>query len=122
MADASSPISFSRTPYIVTYQDLQGNQQTLRRTPPPKLHDILPNDVVELTVTKSDDFQAGESALVDNINPKHANTLQLKNSRGDTTFLDYFDVNLLNEVAPREGRDPVDQPSVQISNRYLMWP
>ena len=122
MADGASPIVFDRTPYTVYYQDLHGAVQTLKRTPPPKLHEALPADIVELTATKSDDFKAGDTLTVQHINPRYPNTLQLRNGQGDTTFVDYFDVNLKREIAPRPGLDPLDQPSISIDNRYLMWP
>jgi hypothetical protein len=33
--------------------------------------------------------------------------------------MDYFDLNLEQEVAPRAGVDPRDRPT---TNRYLLWP
>ena len=124
MADDIGPISFPRTPYTVTYQDLQGKLQSIRRLPPPKLHDILPTDVVELTHKKNDDFAAGDQYTVKNISPRQPNTLQIVNSQGDTTFVDYFDVNLLGELSPSKLNAEVssDQPNLRLSNRYLMWP
>jgi hypothetical protein len=122
MADDSSPIQFSRAPYAVSFHDLHGQLQTIRRVPPPKLHDALPTDRVELTTKKSDDFREGDEVTVKYINPRHPNTLQLVNGNGDTTFVDYYDVNLVNEVAPRTDRLVSDRPSATVSNRYLMWP
>ncbi|MBM4250451.1 MAG: hypothetical protein FJ146_00590 [Deltaproteobacteria bacterium] len=123
MASDIASLVFDRRPYTVYYQDMQGAVQTLKRTPAPKLHEALPTDTVELLSTKSDDFRAGDVMTVQHINPRYPNTLQLRNGSGDTTFVEYLDVNLKNEVAPRQdGRDPMDQPSVKTSNRYLMWP
>ena len=85
MAD---PIKFDRTPYKVVYQDLQGKLQTISRTPPEKLHDALPEDVVTLDRRRSDDFVAGEDYEVKHINPRHPNTLQLMRADGATTFVD----------------------------------
>jgi hypothetical protein len=116
---SDDPIRFSRVPYTVTYQDLAGKIQTIRRVPPPKLHDALPTDIVELTQKHSDDFEAGDEAEVQYINPKHPNVLQIRNGKGDTAFIDYFDMNLIDEVAPRAGVDPRDKPQ---NNRYLLWP
>ena len=116
---ADDPIRFDRTPYTVHYVDLNGKPQSIRRVPPPKLHDILPTDTVELNTKHSDDFDAGDEYEVSYINPRHANTLQLKNKDGQTAFVEYFDVNLKEEVAPREGVDPRDKP---VNNRYLLWP
>jgi hypothetical protein len=116
---ADDPIVFSRTPYTVRYVDQSGKQQTIRRVPPEKLHPMLPTDVVELTQKRSDDFKEGDAVEVQYINPRHPNVLQLKNDRGDTTFVEYYDLNLKEEVAPRDGVDPRDRP---VNNRYLLWP
>ncbi|MEN9836123.1 MAG: hypothetical protein RL011_2316 [Pseudomonadota bacterium] len=123
LAGDVAPLVFDRRPYTVYYQDIQGKVQSIKRTPPPKLHEVLPTDSVELTSTKGDDFRAGDVLTVENINPRYPNTLQLRSGSGDTTFVEYFDVNLRSEIAPRQdGRDPLDQPAVKLSNRYLMWP
>ncbi len=112
-------IQFPRTPYKVSYQDLEGKTQTIRRVPPPKLHDILPTDIVSLKEKRSDDFKAGEKVEVAYIPPRNANVLQVKNSRGDTTFVEYFEADLREEVSPRAGVDPKDRPQ---NTRYLLWP
>jgi hypothetical protein len=112
-------IRFSRAPYKVTYKDLQGEVKTIRRVPPPKLHDVLPTDVVSLSRQKSETFQEGDEFEVKHINPRHANTLQLVDADGATTFVDHYDVVLEEEVAPRPGVDPRDKP---VNNRYLTWP
>jgi hypothetical protein len=116
---ADDPIVFNRTPYTVRYVDMHGQQQSIRRVPPEKLHPMLPTDVVELTEKRSDDFRAGDQVEVQYINPRHPNVLQLKNGRGDSTFVEYYDLKLDEEVAPREGEDPRDRP---INNKYLLWP
>jgi hypothetical protein len=112
-------IRFSREPYTVQYRDLNGQMQSIRRVPPPKLHGALPEDTVELTHKKSDDFPAGGEFEVSAINPRHPNVLQLKNDQGQTTFVEYFDTNLVEENAAREGVAPRDRP---VNNRYLLWP
>lgn len=114
-----------RTPYKVTYQDLQGKMQTITRTAPPKLHDALPEDIVTLDRKRSDDFDAGNDFEVKHINPRHANTLQLVREGGATTFVDYYDVTLKEEVTPRDENAPRINPnsaSASINNRYLLWP
>jgi len=116
---AADPVRFDRKPYEIHYQDLHGQLQTIRRQPPPKLHPALPTDVVTLNHTKNDDFVAGEDLEVSYINPHHPNVLKLKDSDGRETFVDYYDVNLKDKVAPRLGVDPRDLP---INNRYLLWP
>ena len=112
-------VRFSRRPYTVTYRDMEGVQRTIKRTPPPKLHDALPTDVVSLNRKRNDDFDAGGEFEVKSINPRHPNTLQLEDDDGRTTFVDYFDVTLEKEVAFRDGVDPRDKP---VNNRYLLWP
>ncbi len=112
-------IKFDRTPYTVRYVDQKGDQQSIRRVPPPKLHDALPTDKVVLTSKRSDDFQEGESYEVKNINPRHPNTLQLVDDEGRTTFVDFYTAKLDKKIAPRDGVDPRDEP---ISNQYILWP
>jgi hypothetical protein len=87
--------------------------------PPEKLHDALPTDEVRLNVRRSDDFVDGEDYTVKAINPRQPNTLQIENSRGETTFVDHYDVELQSMKAPRDGVDPRDLP---VNNRYLLWP
>ena len=114
----SDPIQFSRRPYnVVYYKD--GVKQTIRRVPPPKLHDIMPEDVVELKVRHSADWEEGEEFTVRNINPRHPNTLQLEKDDGATTFVAHYDLELIDEVGPREGGSPLDRPK---NNKYLLWP
>lgn len=112
-------VKFNRTPYTVSYYDQKGEKQTIRRVPPPKLHDALPTDKVVLTSQRNDDFQKGESYEVKHINPRHPNTLQLVNEDGKTTFVDFYAAKLDQKVAPRNGVDPRDE---EISNKYILWP
>ncbi len=99
--------------------DLKGEKQTIRRRPPLKAHSMLPTDIVNLKHKKSDDFPEGEELTIKHIPEKHANTLQLVNEEGQTTFVDYFDVELDEEIAPRLGVEPADRIA---NNAYLMWP
>lgn len=114
-------IKFDRTPYKISYVDLKGNQKTIRRVPPPKLHDMLPTDVVELTMKKNDDFDAGDKFTVKHINPRHPNVIQIDDGDGNATFVPYFDLELREKVARREGESgaPYEAPE---RNRYLLWP
>lgn len=112
------PINFDRTPYKVTYMQ-DGKKVTIRRVPPAKLHDVLPTDRVELTTRHSDDFPEGEKYTVKYISTRQPNIMQLENADGQTTFAPYFDTELRDRVAPRNGVDPRDEP---INNRYLRWP
>ena len=115
----SGPVRFSRRPYTVTYMDLKGEKQTLRRRPPEKLHDMLPTDIVSLTRQKSADFLEGDEFEVKHINPKHPNVMQLIDEDDRTTFVDFYDAKLEEMVAPRNGIDPRDRPE---RNEYLLWP
>lgn len=111
-------ITFNRTPYNVTYfQD--GKKVTIRRVPPEKLHETLPTDRVELTTRHSDDFPEGEKYTVKHISTRQPNVLQLENDNGQTTFVPYFETELKDRVAARNGIDPRDEP---VNNRYLRWP
>ena len=116
MAD---PIVFDRKPYFVTWKDQDGNMQTIRRVPPPKLHDALPPYVVELTADRSADFRKGDQVTVKHINPRHPNVLQVEDGDGHTTFMNYFEVNLKEQVAMRDGVPPEARPE---RNKYLTWP
>ncbi|MBP9706948.1 MAG: hypothetical protein KBD78_04840 [Oligoflexales bacterium] len=116
-----SEIKFDRTPYKVSYVDQKGQKQTIRRVPPPKLHEALPTDVVELTRKKNDDWDAGGDFVVKGINPRQPNTLQLENEDGQTTFVSYYDAKLIkkNAAAHFQGEAAMDLEEV---NRYLLWP
>jgi hypothetical protein len=116
MAD---PIQFDRKPYFISWKDENGEMRKIRRVPPPKLHEALPEDIVELTKAKSDDFKSGSKAVIKHINPRHPNTLQLINGEGQTTFVNYNEVELKEMVAPRNGMSVQDLPDRQ---KYLLWP
>ena len=112
-------VVFDRTPYIVRWRDQDGKQQQMRRVPPPKLHDALPTDIVELTADRSADFRAGKEVTVKHINPRHPNVLQIEDDDGHTTFVNYFETNLKEEVAMRNGVPREARPE---RNKYLLWP
>lgn len=127
---ATDPIQFTREPYTVKYVDLSGAVKSIRRIPPPKLHEALPKDSVEITSKKNDDFRPGDTVEVVGITTRQPNVLQVKNGNGQTTFLDYFDMRL-DEMAtnsydgnaaqsnfPKEWYQ--DRPTTD--NRYLIWP
>jgi len=114
----TSPIQFSRKPYTVTYRK-DGEIHKIRRRPPPKLHDMLPTDVVTLTRKKNDDYLAGDEFKVKGINPKHPNTIQIEDDDGNATFVSHYDLNLDERRGLRNGVDPMDLPE---QNRYLLWP
>lgn len=116
---STSPVYFSRQPYKVTYFK-DGEKQTLQRRPPPLLHQMLPNDVVELTRPKNGDFGVGENFTIKHINPRHPNTIQITNDDGVSTFVDHFDLQLEEMIAPREGA--AGEKVREYDSRYLTWP
>lgn len=116
---ADEPVKFSRAPYKVSYRDLNGDLKTIRRVPPPKLHEALPTDIVKLTRKKNDDFQEGDEFEVSAISERQPNVLQLQSSDGTKTFADFYDVALERRVAFRDGVDPRDDV---MNNKYLLWP
>ena len=113
-----SDVRFNRTPYTVTYYQ-DGEKKTIRRIPPPKLHEAVPDDTVKLTRGKNADFKAGDEFTVKSINPRQPNVLQLTNSDGVSTFADYYDTTLEEMRGARDGIEPIDLP---INNKYLLWP
>jgi hypothetical protein len=117
----STPIRFDRTPYTVTYYQ-DGEKKTIRRVPPPKIHDALPTDKVELNTKRNDDFVDGGVYRVKNINPRHPNTLQLEDEEGRTTWINNHEMELKEKVAPREGEENLPSYDIPRRNRYLLWP
>ncbi len=115
---SAPPVSFNRNPYLVSYYK-DGEKISIRRRPPPLLHNMLPTDVVKLTETKNDDFKQGSEFTVKHINPRHPNTIQIQDDDGNATFVAYYDLQLEEQVAPRDGIAPKDAPR---NNRYLTWP
>lgn len=110
----------SIAPYIVSWYE-NGEKKTMRRVPPPRLHQMLPTDIVELKSKRSDDFKAGEEFEIKHIANRHPNTIQLVNSRGETTFVGFHHLELKEEVAERPGRL---RGYVENSrkNAYIPWP
>ena len=121
----SSPIKFDRKPYTITYTDQNGEQQKIRRVPPPKLHDALPGDRVDISVTKSDDFEKGDAVTIKHINPRHPNVVQVQRSDGKTTFLNFNEFKFDAGSAGASGSNnsgagtAAERP---INSRYLLWP
>ena len=113
------PIRFSNKPTQRVYQDFHtGELKKVRRRPPPKLHDILPTDVVEITSKKNDDFDVGDEVTVKHVSYRTPNVLQLQNDDGQTTFVGFPSVELEEALAYRV-RDQIDDEG---ANRYLLWP
>ena len=119
----TTAIKFDRTPYKVSWRDSEGVQQTIRRVPPPKLHDALPKDQVRLSRTVSSTFKEGESFEVKHINPRHPNTLQLVNSEGKTTFVGYHDIALKKGVSKNSAEIArVEKENIELTQDHLRWP
>ncbi len=121
-------IRFTREPYTVSYYK-DGEKKTIRRRPPPKLHEALPEDKVTLTRGKNDDWPKGETYKVKTIQNRSPNVLQLVNEEGLSTFIDYYDMKL--ETTPidrvREGRMSKEEAKaagidLSVDEQYLLWP
>jgi hypothetical protein len=107
-------------PYTVTYRDFHtGELKKVTRRPPPKLHDMLPTDQVQLTYKKNDDWLPGDEVRVKHISPKQPNILQVEKDDGSTTFVSHYDARLLEKLAPEHGESLMEDPKF---NRYLLWP
>ncbi len=114
-------VRWNREPYTVTYYK-DGEKQTIRRRPPPKLHEALPDDTVTLTRGRNDDFKEGESFTVKTIQQRSPNVLQLVNEEGLTTFVDYRDIKLDLDPAERLPPGVKSKLDLPINNKYLLWP
>jgi hypothetical protein len=123
----STPIKFDRKPYVISYMDAQGQQQKIRRVPPPKLHNALPTDRVELRSRRSDHFEQGDEVTVKSINPRHPNVLKVENDKGQTTFITHYDM-IYEQKDPEfsnTSQIPVSavvDEDTPINNSYLDWP
>ncbi len=115
-------VRFSRRPYNVTYYK-DGEQHTIRRVPPRKLHDIMPKDEVMLTTKKNVDFEEGDEFTVKNISPRQPNTIQVEDDEGRTTFVPYYDLEVTEsfDFLDDDGK-PVAANEAPVNNRYLLWP
>ncbi|MCA2960534.1 MAG: hypothetical protein IOD12_09790 [Silvanigrellales bacterium] len=114
--------NFDRKPYNVSYTK-DGVRQTIRRVPPPKLHDLLPEDKVTIRRTKGDDWEEGDEVTVRGVGRRQPNTLQVEGQNGKKTFLPYFDVAFKD----RAGEDVIVEDELKISrdplgSKYLLWP
>ena len=103
-------------PYTVSYMK-DGVRHTIRRTPPPKQHNLMPQDQVSLLRKKNDDYLPGAGYTVKGFNPRHPNVLQIENSQGDATFVSFHDLSL--EKSNQESQLGMNAPE---RNRYLLWP
>ena len=114
--------SNNRKPYVVHYNDLDGNPQTIRRVPPKQLHEMIVNDKVTITKQKSEVWDEGGDVKIIRITNRQPNTLQVENEEGKRTFLPYFDVNFKE----REGEAVIFKDGkitkLALASKYLLWP
>jgi len=110
-------VKVAAKPYVVTYYK-DGEKKTIRRQPPPQLHDFAPQDKVALNYKRNDDYPVGGTYTVKGFNPRHPNTIQVTNARDQSTFVSFQDLNLL-QSAKKEGDFDLSAPE---NNRYLLWP
>lgn len=114
----------ARSPYYVRYRTAEGELKSIRRVPPAKLHDMVPDDVVTISRKRSDNWENGEEVKILGINPKQPNTLMVEREDGKTTFLAYTDVKSKPKSAAdieyaEELRERASDP---IGSDYLLWP
>ncbi|MEY2988772.1 MAG: hypothetical protein RJB13_2293 [Pseudomonadota bacterium] len=114
----------NRSPYYVRYRDMDGELKSIRRVPPAKLHDMMPDDVVTISRKRSDNWEDGEEVKVIGINPKQPNTLMVEKENGTRTFLAYSDL----KTKPRTEADIAyaeelrERANDPIGSDYLLWP
>ncbi len=101
---------FDRRPYTIMYYK-DGKRIEKKRRPPPVLHEMLPKDKVALLKKKSDDFDISDHYTVKHISNRTPNTLQINNEKGQSTFVPYYDLKIVD----KSHREP-------ISNDYLLFP
>lgn len=111
-------VKFDRKPYTVRYTK-DGEQQTYRRRPAKKLHDMLPKDQVRLTRAKNADFAVDDTYSVKHISPRQPNVIQIADEEGNSTFVDYYDLELNQRLSPRDGKEFFE---LEENQKYLLWP
>ena len=93
------------------------------RRPPPKLHDVLPEDTVTIRNRKNADWKEGDKVKVAGISSRQPNVLHVEKEDGKRTFLSYFDC-----IAEPRADDEVYKDSNgkmirdPVGNNYLLWP
>jgi hypothetical protein len=114
-------VNFDRKPYIVQYQK-DGETHRIRRTPPPKLHDMSIEDKVTISRERSAFWSEGDTAKVVGVSQRQPNMLQIEKD-GQKTFVPYFDV----QFKSRDGQSIADAEAKEIAkdplgSKYLLWP
>jgi hypothetical protein len=117
-------VRFSSKPMTRVIIDNNGDERVVRRRPAEKKHLHMPEDKVELGVKHGDSFEEGASYTVKHISRQDPNILQLENSKGETTFVPYFEVDMTD--APESVRGKLKQSRQDIEHplntKYLRWP
>ncbi len=121
-------VSNDRKPYFVTWKDAKGELQRIRRTPPPKLHDLNEGDEATLDRRLGDDFPSGTDVAIEPSNRRQPNILKLKNENGQTTFVPYFDLTgKIRRFRTVDGERVADDTRSSgsddyVDSSYLEWP
>ena len=117
-------VSANRTPYNVRYRTSDGEVKIIRRVPPSKLHDMMPDDMVTISQKRSDNWDSGEEVQVVGVNSKQPNTLWVEKSDGRRTFLSYSDVKgqMKGESEIQFAEEIRERKKDPIGSDYLLWP
>lgn len=104
--------------YLVSYMK-NGEKVSIRRRPPPQLHNMLPTDKVVLREKKNDDYPSGKLFTVKYFSQRSPNVIQIEDDKGNSTFVSHFDLELKERVANRTDVNDLRAPE---NNEYLQWP
>ena len=111
-------------PYNVTYYK-DGKKHTIRRVPPPTLHDMEKGDSASIIDRRNQDWAVGDNVTIKNINPRQPNVLMVeKESDSDSyTFMNYFQLQKTGENSSL----PFYEEKALLNNdgycdNYLLWP
>lgn len=117
-------VSLKRTPYTVRYRTDEGEMKSIRRVPPPKLHNFVPEDVVTISKKRSDNWDSDEQVKVVGVSARQPNTLWVEKEDGRRTFLPYSDVRGVarSEADVEFAEDIRERRSDPLGSDYLLWP
>lgn len=120
----SAKVQSARVPYTVSYRTSDGELKSIRRVPPPKLHEFQTEDMVTITRKRGDDWDADQEVKVVGISNRQPNTLMVERKDGRHTFLTYTDVrgrpkNAADETLKEDFQERQRDP---LGSDYLLWP
>ncbi|NBX17761.1 MAG: hypothetical protein EBR09_10380 [Proteobacteria bacterium] len=120
----SAKVQTGRVPYTVSYRTSDGELKTIRRVPPPVMHEFKNEDTVTITRKRGDDWDAGQEVKVIGINSRQPNTLMVEGNNGKHTFLTYTDVRGVPKNAADQAitEDFQERQSDPLGSDYLLWP